>query len=131
MTRSAGDLAKSRFGLDPQLWTHLAETADLILHNGALVNHAFTYEQLFEPNVLGTLEVRDNFAQLCLRMYLRLSIRAHHNSAFSQRSRSCMIGCSMAGASIDICGRRQCVKTLWLELMQTVLCDQDRLHQLL
>ena len=29
-----------------------------MIHNGALVNHAFTYEQLFEPNVLGSLEVR-------------------------------------------------------------------------
>ena len=30
---------------------------DTIIHNGALVNHAFTYEQLFEPNVLGSLQV--------------------------------------------------------------------------
>lgn len=27
------------------------------MHNGALVNHAFSYAQLFEPNVLGTAEV--------------------------------------------------------------------------
>jgi fatty acid CoA ligase FadD9 len=30
---------------------------DAIVHNGALVNHAFSYVQLFEPNVLGTVEV--------------------------------------------------------------------------
>ena len=28
-----------------------------MIHNGALVNHAFTYEQLFEPNVVGSLQV--------------------------------------------------------------------------
>lgn len=27
------------------------------MHNGALVNHAYSYEQLFEPNVLGTVEL--------------------------------------------------------------------------
>ena len=39
------------------LYKELASTLDTVVHNGALVNHAFTYEQLFEPNVLGSLEV--------------------------------------------------------------------------
>jgi hypothetical protein len=39
------------------VWQELAGSVDTILHNGALVNHAFTYEQLFEPNVLGSVEV--------------------------------------------------------------------------
>lgn len=39
------------------MWAQLASEVDTILHNGALVNHAFTYEQLFEPNVLGSVEV--------------------------------------------------------------------------
>ncbi len=30
---------------------------DLIVHAGALVNHALSYAQLFEPNVLGTVEM--------------------------------------------------------------------------
>ena len=39
------------------MWRELAADVDTILHNGALVNHAFSYEQLFEPNVLGSVEV--------------------------------------------------------------------------
>ena len=44
-------------GLKPDLYRELAQSLDTVIHNGALVNHAFTYEQLFEPNVLGSLEV--------------------------------------------------------------------------
>ena len=39
------------------MYCALAPSLDTIIHNGALVNHAFSYEQLFEPNVLGSLEV--------------------------------------------------------------------------
>ena len=53
----AGDLSKPRLGLEPEVYCDLAQTLDTIIHNGALVNHAFTYEQLFEPNVLGSLQV--------------------------------------------------------------------------
>ena len=44
--------------------TGAGNTLDTVIHNGALVNHAFTYEQLFEPNVLGSLEVRTSMASL-------------------------------------------------------------------
>ncbi len=54
---AAGDLAKPRLGLKPEVYAHLAAEVDTIVHNGALVNHAFSYRQLFEPNVLGTVEV--------------------------------------------------------------------------
>ena len=54
---AAGDLAKPRFGLKPDVYARLAAEVDTIVHNGALVNHAFSYRQLFEPNVLGTVEV--------------------------------------------------------------------------
>ena len=53
----AGDLMKPRFGLEDEVYTRLEEEVDPIVHNGALVNHALGYEQLFEPNVLGTLAV--------------------------------------------------------------------------
>ena len=39
------------------MYAGLCERVDTIVHNGALVNHAFTYEQLFEPNILGSLEI--------------------------------------------------------------------------
>ncbi|HEY4057659.1 MAG TPA: SDR family oxidoreductase, partial [Kofleriaceae bacterium] len=47
----AGDLQAPRFGLSDEL------QIDSIVHNGALVNHAMSYRDLFEPNVLGALEV--------------------------------------------------------------------------
>lgn len=53
----AGDLTKPKFGLDSQAYEHLSHQVDCIIHNGALVNHAFSYAQLFESNVLGTVEV--------------------------------------------------------------------------
>ena len=58
----AGDLSKPNLGLKPDVYRELATTLDTVIHNGALVNHAFTYEQLFEPNVLGSLEVQISLA---------------------------------------------------------------------
>ena len=57
MCCSTGDLSKPNLGLKPDVYRELAQSLDTVIHNGALVNHAFTYEQLFEPNVLGSLEV--------------------------------------------------------------------------
>ncbi len=52
----AGDLMKPRLGLSDEAWERVESEVDLVVHNGALVNHALGYEQLFEPNVLGTVE---------------------------------------------------------------------------
>lgn len=52
-----GDLIQPRSGLSAERWERLAADVDTIVHNGALVNHAFSYAQLFEPNVLGTVEM--------------------------------------------------------------------------
>ncbi|AUX39065.1 oxidoreductase [Sorangium cellulosum] len=53
----AGDLMKPRLGLSGAVFDRLCDEVDGIVHNGALVNHAFSYPQLFEPNVLGTAEI--------------------------------------------------------------------------
>jgi fatty acid CoA ligase FadD9 len=53
----AGDLTRPRLGLADQVHERLAREVDAIVHNGALANSAFSYAQLFEPNVLGTVEV--------------------------------------------------------------------------
>jgi fatty acid CoA ligase FadD9 len=52
-----GDIGEPNLGLDPTTWEQLADTTDLIVHVGALVNHVLPYEQLFGPNVVGTAEV--------------------------------------------------------------------------
>ena len=57
LTVIAGDLMQPRFGLSQAAFDQLAEEVDAVIHNGALVNHAFSYPQLFESNVLGTVEV--------------------------------------------------------------------------
>ena len=44
-------------GLKGEVYRDLCEEVDTIVHNGALVNHVYTYEQLFEPNVLGSVAV--------------------------------------------------------------------------
>ena len=51
------DLMVDRFGLPPSLYDSLARDVDLVLHDGALVNHAFSYRQLFGPNVMGAVRV--------------------------------------------------------------------------
>lgn len=53
----AGDIGDANLGLSEADWRHLAETADLIVHPAALVNHVLPYDQLFGPNVVGTAEV--------------------------------------------------------------------------
>ncbi|BDA50881.1 Carboxylic acid reductase [Coccomyxa sp. Obi] len=53
----AGDLAQPQLGLSQSVYDSLCAELDTIVHNGALVNHAYSYEQLFEPNVLGSVEV--------------------------------------------------------------------------
>ncbi len=53
----AADLTKPRLGLPLERWERLASEVTAVVHPGALVNHALSYRQLFEPNVLGTVEV--------------------------------------------------------------------------
>ena len=59
----AGDVSQPRLGLSSkEAYASLAETVDLVLHAGALVNHNLSYRELFGPNVLGTT----NIMQFCL-----------------------------------------------------------------
>jgi fatty acid CoA ligase FadD9 len=53
----AGDLAAPGLGLAAPVYERLAAEVDLIVHPGALVNHVFSYEQLFGPNVIGTAQL--------------------------------------------------------------------------
>ncbi|MEM7065807.1 MAG: amino acid adenylation domain-containing protein [Cyanobacteria bacterium P01_B01_bin.77] len=52
-----GDLAKPCFGLSDTDFTILANTIDLILHNGAQVNFMYPYSALRGANVEGTQEI--------------------------------------------------------------------------
>ncbi|KAL1747416.1 hypothetical protein HDZ31DRAFT_61331 [Schizophyllum fasciatum] len=52
-----GDLALEKFGLSDDAWARLADEADVVLHNGALVHWVYPYDKLRAPNVLSTLAV--------------------------------------------------------------------------
>ncbi|KAI1324495.1 alpha-aminoadipate reductase [Xylariaceae sp. FL0255] len=51
-----GDLSKPRVGLDDASWNHVAETADVVVHNGAYVHWIARYEQMMRNNVLSTID---------------------------------------------------------------------------
>jgi fatty acid CoA ligase FadD9 len=68
LTVLQGDLMKPRLGLADDVYDRLCDEVDSIVHNGALVNHAFSYPQLFGPNVLGTVEL--------MRLAIRRRIKA-------------------------------------------------------
>jgi thioester reductase-like protein len=53
----AGDLAEPSLGLSSQDYDHLADTIDVIIHNGAMVRFLSPYRLLRAPNVLGTREI--------------------------------------------------------------------------
>ncbi|KAI0938556.1 putative NRPS-like protein biosynthetic cluster [Taiwanofungus camphoratus] len=50
-----GDLDQDLFGLEQSAWDHVADDADAVVHNGALVHWVYPYERLRPANVLGTL----------------------------------------------------------------------------
>jgi len=52
-----GDLSKPRLGLSLPQFNQLAETIEVIYHNGAQVNAVYPYSKLKAANVLGTQEV--------------------------------------------------------------------------
>lgn len=52
-----GDLSRSLLGLSVDRFKTIAETVDVIYHNGAWVNFTYPYSQLKAANVLGTQEV--------------------------------------------------------------------------
>ncbi|KAF8999093.1 alpha-aminoadipate reductase Lys1p [Cyathus striatus] len=51
----AGDLSLDLFGLDEDSWRRVADEADVIVHNGALVHWVYPYEKLRAANVISTL----------------------------------------------------------------------------
>ncbi|KAI9205028.1 male sterility protein-domain-containing protein [Polychytrium aggregatum] len=51
----AGNLSSEHWGLSPEKWRHLAESVELIIHLGAEVYRACSYDKLVKTNVLGTL----------------------------------------------------------------------------
>jgi myxalamid-type nonribosomal peptide synthetase MxaA len=66
-----GDLARPQLGLDATRWNELAETIDVIYHNGARVNFVYPYSKVREPNVEGTKTI--------LRLASTTRIKAVHH----------------------------------------------------
>jgi L-aminoadipate-semialdehyde dehydrogenase len=55
ITALVGDLDKSNFGIAPETWNRLADSVDVVIHNGALVHWVLPYSRLRAPNVLSTM----------------------------------------------------------------------------
>jgi len=53
----AGDAGAYQLGLPESVYARLTEEVDRISHVAALVNHRFSYPNLFGPNVVGTAEI--------------------------------------------------------------------------
>jgi L-aminoadipate-semialdehyde dehydrogenase len=51
-----GDLTQPRLGLDNDTWEMLSNTADVVIHNGALVHWVKQYKHLERSNVLSTID---------------------------------------------------------------------------
>lgn len=52
-----GDLSKPKFGLETSAWESLANTVDVVIHNGAMVHWVYPYSTLRDANVIGTINV--------------------------------------------------------------------------
>lgn len=52
-----GDFSKDNFGLQCDIYEMLTGEIDMIIHNGALVNHIYPYELLRNDNVLSTKRI--------------------------------------------------------------------------
>jgi thioester reductase-like protein len=52
-----GDLGQPMLGITQDEWDFLANEADTVFHNGAIVNYLFNYDRMRDANVLGTNEV--------------------------------------------------------------------------
>ncbi|KAH8730466.1 hypothetical protein GQ44DRAFT_673249 [Phaeosphaeriaceae sp. PMI808] len=50
-----GDLGKPNFGLSADTWNRLADSVDVVIHNGALVHWVLPYSRLRGPNVSSTM----------------------------------------------------------------------------
>lgn len=53
----AGEVGEERMGLSKDDYRRLAKRVDRVVHVAALVNHRFSYADLFGANVLGTAEI--------------------------------------------------------------------------
>ncbi|ODQ78736.1 hypothetical protein BABINDRAFT_162428 [Babjeviella inositovora NRRL Y-12698] len=52
-----GDLSVEQFGLTDEKWAALADTIDVVVHNGAFVHWVYPYTMLRDANVIGTVNV--------------------------------------------------------------------------
>lgn len=52
-----GDKSEEQLGLEDDTWQRLSLDVDMIVDSAAMVNHVLPYDQLFEPNVVGTSEL--------------------------------------------------------------------------
>lgn len=83
-----GDLAEEKFGLSQAEWDRVAEQADAVLHNGAIVHWVYPYPKLRAANVISTVTA----LQLCAQ---------HHSKQFSFVSSTAVLDAEAFVAKAD------------------------------
>lgn len=63
ITPVIADLSAPQLGLDTASWTKLADTIDVIIHNGAFVHWVYPYERLRDANVIGSINLMNLAAE--------------------------------------------------------------------
>ena len=68
-----GDLAKPDIGVAAPLWQQLAQSVDLVIHNGAILNHMADYDSLKAANLDSTKSLIEFAAQQRLKRLVLVS----------------------------------------------------------
>ena len=56
LTCVIGDLSKPQLGIEQRTWQILAQQADVVIHNGAIVHWVRRYQDLIDSNVISTID---------------------------------------------------------------------------
>lgn len=96
-----GDLAEDRFGLSTSDWERIANEADSVLHNGAMVHWVYHYNKLRAANVLSTVTCLKLCAEGKSKMFSFVSSTGVHDcEGFVKRSDE-SLGSGGSGLSED------------------------------
>ncbi len=121
MHACAGDLAQPQLGLSQDVYDSLCAELDTIVHNGALVNHAYSYEQLFEPNVLGSVEVSGTGSCQILSCLATSGTTNHLRNHFARtvvlNFEPCRLCCRRVTKWVHAFGTRGCLHRSVLAMM--------------
>ncbi|MFZ5579115.1 MAG: amino acid adenylation domain-containing protein [Pseudomonadota bacterium] len=81
-----GDLGKARIGMDGATWDRLSGEIDMVVHNGAVLNHVLLYPHLKEANLGSTKELIRFATSRRLKQFLHVSTLGIFNIGIKRKS---------------------------------------------